>query len=234
MGSRAVERGTLSALRGRGARITTAAALLTAVLIAGGFYFAGGRLLLLRPYRDSFSRGDLSGWTFFGGQWTANEGTLDNLSGARGDKAVTGSSRWTDYVVETDLRLNADPADSLWGDAGIIIRVTDASPGVDAYDGYYVGIGSEGSVLLLGRANYSWVRLGSAPLDVRTPRGAWFHLRALARGCEFEVSARRLPDGARTELNYFERNCAKLSGAAGVRTYGLPASWKNFTVHLPD
>lgn len=170
----------------------------------------------------------------YGGQWTVSDGVLENLSGGRGDKAMTGSARWADYVVESDLRLNADPVDSLWGDAGVILRVTDPATGVDAYDGYYVGIGSEGSVLLLGRANYAWARLSAVPLASAARRGAWFHLKVLAKGCYFEASARELPKGQTAQLTYFDRNCAKRSGAAGVRTFGLPASWKNFTVHQPD
>ena len=188
---------------------------------------------MLRPYKDSFRSSDTSDWNFYGGSWSANDGILDNLSGARGDKAVTGSSRWADYVVDTDVRLNADPADALWGDAGIILRVTDASIGVDSYDGYYVGIGSSGSVLLIGRANYTWTRLGAVPLGVAAKRGSWFHLQVLAKGCYFEARARELSTGLQSRLTYFDHECSKVSGAVGVRTYGLPASWRNFTVRRP-
>lgn len=190
--------------------------------------------MLLRPFRDSFAQGDASGWKIFGGQWNVNEGAFENLTGARGDKAVTGSARWSDYVVESDLRLNADPIDSLWGDAGIVFRVSDPAVGVDAYDGYYVGIGSEGSVLLLGRANYSWTRLSAVPLATPARKGVWFHLRVLAKGCYIEAMAREVDRGQPAQLTYFDRDCAKRSGAAGVRTFGLPASWRNFIVHQPE
>ncbi len=189
---------------------------------------------LLRPYTDAFAHGDLSGWKTYGGSWAVNDGILDNISGARGDKAVTGSSRWTDYIVETDVRLNADPADSLWGDAGLILRVTDPALGVDSYDGYYVGIGSDVNLLLLGRANYSWARLSTVPLGVPARRGSWFHLRVLAKGCYFEASAEDLATHKTATLNYFDRDCSKLAGAAGVRTFGMPASWRGFTVRRPD
>jgi len=97
------------------------------------FWFSQGTLL--RPYQDSFRNGDISEWNIYGGSWRVKDGILENLSGERGDKAVTGSSRWTDYVVGTDIRLNADPVDWLWGDAGVMLRVTDPSIGVDSYDG---------------------------------------------------------------------------------------------------
>ncbi len=205
------------------------------VLAAAGLvYFVFFRGRLLTTYRDSFRSGDTSGWRFFGGSWGVTDGVLDDLNGARGDKAVTGNPRWSDYIVETDLRLNADPADALWGDAGIVFRVTDPSVGVDAYDGYYLGIGSEGSVLLLGRANYSWVRLIAEPLRVNVRRGEWFHLRLLAQGCYFEAAAWDMGTGAQTRLTYFDHDCAKRAGAVGVRTFGLPASWRNFSVQPPE
>jgi hypothetical protein len=195
------------------------------------YWFVSGKLWM--PYRDSFQTGDTSEWKFYGGSWTLDEGKLENLSGARGDKAVTGSERWSDYVVETDLCLNADPADSMWGDAGVMVRVTDASIGVDSYDGYYVGLGSEGNLLVFGRANYAWIRLGTAPLNAAAKRGSWFHLKVLAKGCYFEASARDLATGSESRLAYFEHDCSKLTGAVGVRTFGVPASWMHFVVHRP-
>lgn len=211
-------------------RILVVVGALAALALAYRFTIYGK---LLRPYHDGFQRGSLAEWKPYGGSWAANDGVLD-LSGARGDKSIVGSPLWSDYVVETDLRLNADPADSMYGDAGVIFRVTDASIGVDSYDGYYVGIGSEGSVLLLGRANYSWARLSAVPLSVPAKRGNWFHLALLAKGCYFEATATDLTTAKQARLTYFEQDCTKRSGAVGVRTFGLPASWKNFSVHRPE
>jgi hypothetical protein len=214
------------------------AAVFVAIVL---LYFGFIRTRLLQPHADSFRNGDLSAWAFYGGSWRVNDGVLENLSGQRGDKAVMGNSRWTDYVVETDIRLNADPMDWLWGDAGVILRTTDASIGVDAYDGYYVGIGSyyraEGpadSVLLIGRANYAWTWLGEVPLGVHARRDSWFHLEVLAKGCYFEATARELASGVQARLTYFDHDCAKRAGAVGVRTHGLPTSWRNFVVRPPE
>ena len=206
-------------------------AAVTVILGVAALLYVGLKDSLLFPYKPSLVDATLGGWRTYGGTWTLNEGILDNLSGARGDKAVTGSENWSDYEVESDLRLNADPADSLWGDAGVIFRVTDPSIGVDSYDGYYVGIGSEGDLLVLGRANYSWARLNTTPLGVPARRGKWFHLRVLAKGCYFEATAEELSTHTRATLSFFNHDCSKRSGAAGVRTYGLPASWRNFVVH---
>lgn len=188
---------------------------------------------VLRPYRDSFARGGISEWKIFGGTWNVTDGALDNISGARGDKAVVGSPKWTDYIVESDLRINSDPAGSHWGDAGIIFRVAEPSAGVDAYDGYYVGIGLEDNVLLLGRSNYSWNRLSAVPLANPARRGAWYHLRLLAKGCYFEAVAKEAGASRQTRLTYFDSDCTRRSGAVGVRTFGVQASWMHFEVRTP-
>src|SRR5450759_4316038 len=104
--------------RGPGARTVLAVSGAVALLaMAAALYYWFVQGALLRPYRDSFRNGDISEWKFYGGSWRVNDGILGNLSGERGDKAVTGSPRWGDYLVGTDIRLNADPVDWLWGDA---------------------------------------------------------------------------------------------------------------------
>lgn len=209
--------------------------LATVVFLALGAlsYFLVLDHKILRPYNDSFARSDISEWTRYGGYWNVNDGTLDNVSGARGDKAVVGNHKWTDYVVESDLRINSDPAGSHWGDAGIIFRVTDPSIGVDAYDGYYVGIGLEDNVLLLGRSNYSWIRLSAMPLVGPAKRGTWYHLRLFAKGCYFEATTHELGSPQETRLTFFDNDCTKRNGAVGVRTFGVQASWRHFVVRAP-
>jgi len=128
------------------------------------------------------------------------------------------------------VRLNALPADSLWGDAGLVFRVSDPSTGVDSYDGYYLGLGSDANVLLLGRANYSWNRLAATPLSTRAQPGSWFHLRLLAQGCYFEASAEDLQTHTTSRLSFFDKDCQPRSGLVGVRSYTMPASWRYFRV----
>ncbi len=201
------------------------------LLVISGIAIATHRPFL--PYRSSFHGGDLSKWRLLGGSWLAHDNMLDNVSGARGDKAVVGNPDWTDYVIEVDVRINSDPAGTHWGDAGIIFRVSDASVGVDAYDGYYAGIGLEDQVLFLGRSDYSWNRLTTAALGSPAKRGQWFHLRVLAKGCYFEASAWPSNPLKETRLTYFDNDCLKKSGAVGLRTFGVQASWRSFLVQRP-
>jgi hypothetical protein len=189
---------------------------------------------LLRPLYGSFENGDLSRWKFFGGSWITTEGVLKNVSGARGDKGLCGSARWADYVVETDLRFDSEAGGYGWGDAGIVCRATNASIGVDAYDGYYTGIGIEQSVLVFGRSNYSWAGLRFVPMPATVRGGVWYKLRLVAKGCYFSVTAREEGAAEEARLTYFDNECTKRSGAAGVRTYGVRASWRNFVVHAVD
>ena len=204
----------------------------SAVLALSFGYLA--QVNLSHAFRDSFDRGDVSNWKFFGGSWIATEGVLKNVSGARGDKGLVGSTGWTDYVVEADLRFDSAAGGYGWGDAGIIVRATDPSIGVDAYDGYYTGIGIEQNVLLFGRSNYSWAGLRSVPMPATVRRGVWYKLRLVAKGCYFDVTATEQDTGQEARLTYFDNDCTKRSGAAGVRTYGVRAAWRNFAVHGID
>ena len=48
------------------------------------------------------------------------------------------------------------------GDAGVVVRSNDEEPGVDAYNGYYVGVRMYDSSLLIGRSDHGW--LEAAPI----------------------------------------------------------------------
>ena len=84
------------------------------------------------PYRDSFAKGKADEWTAFGGTWELTDGSMRNDSDERGAKLLTGSQRWRDYSVDADVMLLG-----LGGDAGLMLRSSDAEQGVDAYTGYY-------------------------------------------------------------------------------------------------
>ena len=72
--------------------------------------------------------------------------------------------------------------------------------------------------------------LAAGALGVPAVRGKWFHIKALVKGCYFEATADDLAGRSQARLTYFDQDCSKRSGAVGVRTYGLLASWRNFTV----
>lgn len=206
-------------------------ALCVACLIAAS---VGWPLVIDHPpimsFRDHFTTGDANGWKVYGGSWEIQDGVFRNLTAARGDKAVIGSDRWTDYTINTDIRFDSDPGGMHWGDAGVILRVTNPAVGVDSYDGYYVGIGFEDKVLFIGRANYAWNRLAISNLRGPVKLASWYHLTVRAKGCYIEASVAPVGIKTSTSVSYYDESCQQRAGAVGVRTFSVQASWRNFRV----
>ncbi len=89
-----------------------------------------------------------------GGTWELVNGTMRNESDERGAKLLTGSPYWRDYSIEADVDLLGNS-----GDAGLIIRSSNEEEGVNSYSGYYAGIRTLDSALVLGRAEHGWMEV---------------------------------------------------------------------------
>ncbi len=176
------------------------------------------------PYRSAFDKQGAAEWTAFGGTWSVHDGILRNSSDQRGAKLLTGSSYWRDYVVEADLRFLGTG-----GDVGLIVRSNDEEAGVDAYNGYYVGLRGYDDALVAGRAAFGW----SEALPVRGPGVIqpleWFHLKIVARGCSIGASATNLDTGETSYIVMREPDCVRW-GRVGVRSLDTGAEWRNVSV----
>ena len=176
------------------------------------------------PYRSAFDKQGAAEWTALGGTWSVHDGILRNSSDQRGAKLLTGSNYWRDYVVEADLRFLGTG-----GDVGLIVRSGDEEAGVDAYNGYYVGLRGYDDALVAGRAAFGW----SEALPVRGPGVIqplkWFHLKIVARGCNIGASATNLDTGETSYIVMRETDCVR-SGRVGVRSLDTGGEWRNVSV----
>jgi signal transduction histidine kinase len=176
------------------------------------------------PYQDSFVRNDASEWTPYAGQWQIRDGAVVNRSDEDGAKLVTGSPRWTDYELDTDLKLVGQS-----GNAGVIVRVSEEEQGADSYSGYYVGLRMSDSAFVVGRADHGW--LGGRPVVMRggVQPGVWYHLRVVAVGCSLAAEATNLNSGDVSALAFEEHNCVT-SGRIGLRSIGTGGAWRHVRV----
>jgi hypothetical protein len=176
------------------------------------------------PYTADFSAND-GGWTQYGGSWSASGGTYtESTGGTGGNKAITGSTGWTNYTLEGDVRLDGIGTN---GNAGFVVRATDPTNGTDNVNGYYVGV--TGSDLLIGRESYGWTQLGSTAIPGGLAAGNWYHLTVQVSGCAVSVQGR--PAGSWTSPAYLSVNdCTFAHGSVGVRDFNSTASWRNVTV----
>jgi hypothetical protein len=176
------------------------------------------------PFSSSFSGGD-GGWIDYGGCWsTSSAGAYsETCGGGTGNKAIAGSTGWTNYTTQGDVEVNSGTQ------AGLLVRVSNPSTGTDSLNGYYIGIDTGGN-LNLGRESSSWTALHSASITGGVSLNSWFHLTVQASGCTFTVSATPVDSNATpTSFSYTDTGCAFTSGAIGVRDQGSTASFRNVT-----
>lgn len=175
-------------------------------------------------YHDSFASGKTGEWRAYGGSWDSYKGAIRNNSDERGAKLVTGSPEWTDYAVDANvLLLGAN------GDAGIIIRSSDEEEGVDAYTGYYIGLRDRNNTLVIGRADHGWMEYQAAPVKNAIRPLHWYHLKAVAVGCEIAAIAIDSETLGQTAVAMREKDCTP-KGRVGLRSYSSGGLWKNVQV----
>lgn len=177
------------------------------------------------PYRDAFALGKADEWEAFGGTWAVHDGGIRNDSDERGAKLLTGSSYWSNYVLEADVRLLGED-----GDAGLIIRGNDAEQGVDSYSGYYAGLRTRDNGLTLGLADHGWQELKNVRMPEAVEAFRWFHLKMVAYDCHIAVSAsdHSHPENGAT-IAVDNQHCL-MSGRVGLRSYSSGGEWRNVRV----
>jgi signal transduction histidine kinase len=167
---------------------------------------------------------NMNEWTRFGGSWEIANGAVKSNSYERGAKLLAGSKYWSNYTVSTDIRFEGPAADM-----GVLIRSNDETEGVDAYNGYFIGLRSLDGTLVFGRASYSWLEV----LPVSMPGGihpfTWYRLRVTAFGCNLAGSVTNLATQQTAWIAYQENFCIK-SGRFGLRTLNADAEWRNIIV----
>lgn len=177
------------------------------------------------PYHDAFALGKADEWEAFGGTWAVHDGGVRNDSDERGAKLLTGSSYWSNYILEADVKLLGED-----GDAGLIIRGDDAEQGVDSYSGYYAGLRTRDNSLTLGLADHGWQELRNVHMPEAVQAFRWYHLKVLAYGCHIAVSAsaRSHPEGGAT-IAVDDKHCL-MSGRVGLRSYSSGGEWRDVQV----
>jgi signal transduction histidine kinase len=198
-------------------------AAIALALIAGGFA-AWRWVKAARPsYQDEFAQNRADEWRAFGGAWRLTGGAMRNDSDERGAKMLTGSYRWRDYRLQADVELLGEG-----GDAGVIVRSNDEEPGVDAYNGYYVGVRMYDSSLLIGRSDHGW--LEARPVHLPNLRShIWYHLDVVVVGCSIAATVGEAGSAPVARAFFEEPDCVR-SGRIGLRSLATGAAWRNVEV----
>lgn len=194
------------------------------VAIACAVLFLGLRRGASLPYRDAFASHSANEWMPFGGAWEIKDGAVYNRSDERGAKLVSGSPDWTDYALDTDLKLIGHE-----GDVGVVVRMGDEDPGVDSYSGYYIGLRSADSALVIGRADHGWMEGRPAPMQGGVQIGVWYHLRIVAIGCRIGAEATNIETRQSSWAAFDDQPCFA-RGKIGLRSMATGGAWRNVSV----
>jgi hypothetical protein len=206
-------------------RILAANLALAALALAIGYWFHWRTTERVVPFHAYLLQpGQMREWKALGGTWQMGDNTLYNSSDERGAKLLSGSSDWKNYTFSADIR-SSKP----YGDIGLIVRSNDEMQGLDAYNGYYVGLRILDGTMIIGRSGYGWfeARPVHIPGGVRT--SSWYRLHVTAYGCDIAASAEDLSTGQKAWVAFKERSCLK-TGRIGLRSVDTGGVWRNVVV----
>jgi len=198
--------------------------LLGVLLVSCCLYLWRTSLRAPRSVNESFKNSDISNWKAFGGSWTASEEGIKNDSDERGAKLVSGDPTWKDYELDADVQLLGNI-----GDAGVIIRSSEETIGVDSYSGYYVGLRQDPNDIFIGRADHGYFEYELAKMPGGVRRFTWYHLHVVAVGCAITGVVSDLSSSHSASVSMKEPDCA-IRGRIGLRSFLSGALWRNIQV----
>jgi len=202
----------------------TSAALAALLALGVGLWVQTRRAALAPNRRYAISAGSLKEWKAYGGTWEILDGAIHNNSAERGAKLVTGSSRWTNYTLQADLRFDGNH-----GDMGVIVRANDEDEGVDAYRGYYAGLRTTDGTLVIGRADYGWMEARPMAMPGGVRDTTWYRLTVTSYQCWIAAQSQNLTTLETTWAVLEEHPCVR-SGKIGLRSVATGGRWRNISI----
>lgn len=176
------------------------------------------RMLVDEHFQQAPVQPPVREFTAYGGRWTTVDGEVTGGPGP-GPKLI-----WDGVVPATcEVGVELFLPDRSAGNAGLIVRVSQAGEGADAFSGYEISLYADGQYLRLGRHRQNFELLRDVPCEV--PVGQWFPLvvRLGERTLEAFVNGRSIVQ--------HEDQQHPLSGrAAGFRPWQRQAGFRNFWI----
>jgi len=152
-----------------------------------------------------------------------------------GMKAVAGDETWNDYVLEGQVVIKPTEGAET-GSAGLLLRVTAPGESLDEMRGYAVTFNGNNLALskIDGGTRQELATYNLTRLETDTRINEWSMIRISAAGPRIRVWFNRMhpsvdPDRG-LRIDYTDKNGPILSGAIGVRTHQVSASFDNIVV----
>ena len=160
----------------------------------------------------------LKGFKAYEGRWTLpDDGGVQGI-GSDGSKIVWDSPALSVGEVSVDVKLT----EATGGNGGLILKVSDAGIGADAFTGYEVSLERPG-FLVLGRHRQNWEPIRRMPCDV--PVNKWIKLtvRTTAKSLEVLVNGKSM-------MQFEDSEHPLETGAVGLRIWQSKVSFRNLSV----
>lgn len=151
------------------------------------------------------------------GRWTPEPGGV-RVVGGEGSKIVADSPAFAEGEASVEFKFNDDGS----GNAGMIVKVSDAGKGHDEFNGYEISVEPSGH-LLFGRHRQNWEHIRTVPCEVQL--NSWMKLTVGMTANSLKIF---LNDKLMTE--YTDTEHPLENGAVGLRTWQRDTSYRNFTV----
>jgi len=154
----------------------------------------------------------------YGGRWSPrNDGSVQGV-GSNGAKIVWEGPALSEGEVSVDVMLT----ETTGGNGGLILKVSDAGNGADAFTGYEISLERPG-MLVLGRHRQNWEPLRRVSCDV--PVNEWMRLtvRLAAKSLEVLVNGRSM-------MQFEDTEHPLETGAVGLRIWQHKVLFRNLSV----
>ncbi len=168
-------------------------------------------------FSDDFSDGIADGWTTYGGTWSVVNEEYKVTSGS-GFKALVNNKSYSDFVLETDVKVVNDTS---WSDAGTIFRVSNPTLGADNFRGYAATLSADRNKVILSKFNNNWQLVDETSMTINKNQS--YDLRVEAVGSSIKVYVDDVLKIDATDTTWS-------SGGIGVRTYNTEAYFDTISV----
>jgi hypothetical protein len=156
-------------------------------------------------------------WKAPNGTWEVGGGALKVTSKDAAQRTIAGNATWTDYTVETRIRID----EGNW--AGVVFR---AKSDMEFYVAY-LNVPDNKSELWKHQAGAldkrAAINSNNPAVDVKIANGEWFDLKVVAKGDTFTFSINGKEQWTLKDADY-------PAGAVGVFSWQTLASWDSLSV----
>jgi alpha-L-arabinofuranosidase len=180
--------------------------------IYGGLY---SQMIFGESFQEPPPAVPLEGFTSYGGRWVPNGGVL-LAEGGDGPKLISTEPAFATGEVGVELLLPQRKG----GNAGFIVKVSEAGIGADKFSGYEVTLDATGH-LILGRHRQNWEPIRDVPCDVPADQWNRLAIRMTTNALEVLVNGKIM-------FTYEDTEHPLNKGRVGLRTWQREAQFRNF------